>query len=174
MDSMSAALEPSSSSESISRAAVASCLPSLKSFLTRYQPHVQRAEQRRHLRVYVQGLVSGVERKSIEPIATAHGLYRRPLQHFVGAGKWSDAAVRNEMRRHIAQELGDAEGVLIIDGSGVPKKGDDSVGVARQYCGRLGKVDNCQIGIYTAYSSPRGAALVDSDIRDPEHPGGHH
>lgn len=165
---MSRVFEPSSSSEFISRAAVASCVPSLRSFLSRYQPLVQRAEQRQHLRVYVEGLVSGVERKSIEPIAAAHGLERRPLQHFVGAGKWSDGAVRDEMRCHIAQELGDPQGVLIIDGSGVHKQGSDSVGVARQYCGRLGKVDNCQIGIYTAYSTPRGVALVESDIYLPK------
>src|ERR1700732_2222499 len=82
--------------EVISRAAIATCMSSLATFLRRYQAQVQRAEQQRHLEVYVEGLVSGVERKSIEPIATAHGLYRRPLQHFVGAGKWSDGQIRDE------------------------------------------------------------------------------
>jgi SRSO17 transposase len=154
--------------ERISRAAVASCLSSLTSFLGRYQARLQRAEQERHLKVYVQGLVSGIERKSIEPIATAHGLYRRPLQHFVGAGKWSDDDVRHEMRRHIVEQIGDPAGVLILDGSGVHKQGAESVGVARQYCGRLGKIDNCQVGIYVAYSTLRGFTLVDADIYLPK------
>jgi SRSO17 transposase len=150
--------------EVIRSADVATCMASLAEFLKPYQAQLQRAEQERHLQVYVEGLVSGIERKSIEPIATAHGLYRRPLQHFVGAGKWADTAVRDEMRRHIAEELGDPAGVLIIDGSGVPKQGTESVGVARQYCGRLGKVDNCQMGIYVGYSTPRGFSLLEADI----------
>jgi len=154
--------------EVISREDVATCLDSLTEFLQPYQAQLQRVEQERHLEVYVQGLVSGLERKSIEPIATAHGLYRRPLQHFVGAGKWSDTAVRDQMRRHLVQEVGDPSGVLIIDGSAVHKQGHESVGVARQYCGRLGKVDNCQLGLYLAYSTPRSFTLLESDIYLPE------
>lgn len=154
--------------EHISGAAVANCLASLAAFLRPYQAQLQRAEQERHLQVYVEGLVSGIERKSIEPIATAHGLYRRPLQHFVGAGKWSDAQVRDQMRRHIVEQIGDPQGVLILDGSGVHKQGPESVGVARQYCGRLGKIDNCQVGIYVAYSTPRGFTLLDTDIYLPQ------
>jgi len=154
--------------EVINGAAVATCLASLVVFLRRYQAQVQRAEQQKHLQVYVEGLVSGLERKSIEPIATAHGLYRRPLQHFVGAGKWSDEEVRSEMRRHIVEEIGDPGGVLILDGSGVRKQGPESVGVARQYCGRLGKIDNCQVGIYVAYSTPRAFTLLDADLYLPK------
>src|SRR5437879_2252548 len=101
--------------EVIRGVAIATCMASLSIFLRRYQAQVQRAEQERHLQVYVEGMVSGIERKSIEPIATAHGLYRRPLQHFVGAGKWSDAQVRDEMRRHVVEEIGDPSGVLILD-----------------------------------------------------------
>lgn len=154
--------------EAISSRDVATCLDSLSEFLRPYQAQLQRVEQERHLQVYVQGLVSGLQRKSIEPIATAHGLYRRPLQHFVGAGKWSDTAVRDQMRRHIVAEIGDPAGVLIVDGSGFHKQGSESVGVARQYCGRLGKVDNCQLGLYLAYSTPRGFTLLESDIYLPE------
>jgi len=68
------------------------------------------------------------------------------------------------MRGHVAEEIGDAKGVLIVDGSGVKKQGPESVGVARQYCGRLGKIDNCQIGVYLAYSTPRGFTLLDTDL----------
>ena len=169
MDNMCFASVPSSPEpEVISSADVATCLTSLTEFLQPYQAQLQRVEQKGHLQVYVQGLVSGLRRKSIEPIATAHGLYRRPLQHFVGAGKWSDNAVRDQMRRHIVAEIGDPTGVLIVDGSAVPKKGSESVGVARQYCGRLGKVDNCQVGQYLAYSTPRGFTLLEGDIYLPE------
>jgi SRSO17 transposase len=144
------------------------CLDSLTRFTARYQPFVSRSEQAEHLAVYVEGLVSGLERKSIEPIATAHGLYRRPLQHFVGAGKWSDTAVRSELRRHVADEIGDPDGVLIMDGSGFEKSGPESVGVARQWCGRLGKVENCQVGVFLAYSTLRGAALLDAELYLPD------
>jgi SRSO17 transposase len=152
----------------IDGAAIATCLVSLSAFLDRYKPRFHRAEQEEHLEVYLEGLVSGIERKSIEPIATAHGLYRRPLQHFVGAGAWSDRKVRNEMREHVVEEIGDPQGVLILDGSGVKKQGSESVGVGRQYCGRLGKIDNCQVGIYLAYSTARGFTLLDADLYLPE------
>src|SRR5881392_1276986 len=154
--------------EIVDGAAVATCLTSLGMFLGRYKPRVQRAEQEEHLEVYLEGLVSGIERKSIEPIATAHGLYRRPLQHFVGAGAWSDPKVRTELRDHVVEEIGDPEGVFILDGSAVKKQGPESVGVARQYCGRLGKIDNCQLGIYLAYSTQRGFTLLDTDLYLPE------
>jgi SRSO17 transposase len=154
--------------EFIGGAALATCLASLAVFLDRYKPKVHRVEQEEHMEVYIEGLVSGIERKSIEPIATAHGLYRRPLQHFVGAGAWSDDRVRTEMRDHIVKEIGDPAGVLILDGSGVKKQGSDSVGVTRQYCGRLGKIENCQVGIYLAYSTPRGFTLLDTDLYLPK------
>jgi SRSO17 transposase len=116
----------------------------------------------------MEGLISGLERKSIEPIANAHDLYRRPLQHFVGAGKWRDLKLRVEMRAHIVQEIGSPDGVLVIDSSGFQKKGEESVGVARQWCGRLGKIDNCQIGVFVAYSAPGGHTLLDAELYLPE------
>jgi SRSO17 transposase len=140
----------------------------LDHFLDRYKPLMRRSEQREHLGIYVGGLMSGLERKSVEPIATLHGLYRRPLQHFVGAGVWSDEAVRREMRAQLVEEIGDEEGVLVIDGSGFKKQGSDSVGVARQWCGRLGKIDNCQIGVYVGYSTSKGQSLLDARLYMPE------
>jgi SRSO17 transposase len=147
---------------------IAQCVQSLSQFIDRYKPLVYRTEQETHLEIYLQGLVGGLERKSIEPIATAHGLYRRPLQHFVGAGKWSDPLIRTEMQHHVVEEIGDPNGVLVIDGSGFPKSGPESVGVQRQWCGRLGKIDNCQVGIFLAYSAPGGIALLDGDLYLPE------
>jgi SRSO17 transposase len=156
------------SSESVGASDVASCIGSLERFLERYRPLMSRSEQRTHMGVYLEGLLSSLERKSVEPIATMHGLYRRPLQHYIGAGLWSDRAVRNEMRAQLVEELGDPDGVFVLDGSGFHKQGVDSVGVARQWCGRLGKIDNCQIGVFLAYSTPKGHALIDAQLYLPE------
>ena len=139
-------------------------LSSLEHFLAPYQRLMARAEQRKHLGVFVGGLLSDLERKSVEPIATRIGLPRRPLQTFVGAGCWSDLRVREELRAQVAREIGDPDGVLVIDNSGFHKQGTDSVGVDRQWCGRLGKVDNCQIGYFLGYSTARGDALVDAQL----------
>jgi len=154
--------------ELVHSADIAKCISELRRFADRYKPLLGRSDQERHLDVYLEGLVSGLERKSIEPIANAHDLYRRPLQHFVGAGGWSDPALRAEMQRHIVEEVGSPEAVLVVDGSGFPKKGEDSVGVARQWCGRLGKVDNCQIGVFLAYSAPGANMLLDGELYLPK------
>jgi SRSO17 transposase len=147
---------------------IAKCLESLKTFSERYKPLLTRSDQEGHLSIYLAGLVGGLERKSIEPIANAHDLYRRPLQHFVGAGKWPDEKIRAELQKHVAEDIGDPDGVLVIDSSGFPKKGEESVGVARQWCGRLGKIENCQVGIFVAYASPGGYTLLDCELYLPE------
>jgi SRSO17 transposase len=159
---------PAIDDELVRPADISRCIAELSSFAERYKPMLVRADQEVHLGMYLEGLVSGLERKSIEPIANAHDVPRRALQHFVGAGKWSDAEMRSELQQHVVQEIGDPEGVLIIDGSGFPKKGEDSVGVARQWCGRLGKVDSCQLGVFVAYSAPRGSTLLDAELYLPE------
>jgi SRSO17 transposase len=147
---------------------IGECTGRLALFADRYKPLMVRSEQRQHLGVYLEGLVSGLERKSIEPIATAHGLYRRPLQRFVGAGRWDDGAFLEELRIHVGEEIGERDGVLIIDGSGFEKSGPESVGVDRQWCGRLGKVENCQVGVFLGYSTRGGQALVDAQLYLPE------
>ena len=147
---------------------IAGSVNQLNAFLERYTPLVYREEQRGHMQVYVEGLLGDLERKSVEPIATSHGLYRRPLQHFVGAGKWSDKATRTEMRSHIVEEISAPDGIIVIDGSTFPKSGEDSVGVARQWCGRLGKTENCQVGVYLVYSARGCRVLLDGDIYLPE------
>ena len=147
---------------------VASCAGRLEVFLQRYLPCFHRAEQRAHAVSILRGKLSGLQRKTTEPIATQAGQQRRPLQLFVGAGGWQDAAVTGELRRHVAAELEDPEGVFILDGSGFAKKGTASCGVARQWCGRLGKVDNCQVGVFLAYAAPRGHVLLDARLYLPE------
>src|SRR5438094_6480511 len=73
-----------------------------------------------------------------------------------------------ELRCQVAEVLADPQAVLVLDGSGFPKKGTESCGVSRQWCGRLGKVDNCQTGVFIAYAAPRGCALVDAQLYLPE------
>src|SRR5205807_10540227 len=93
---------------------------------------------------------------------------RKPVHHFVGAGRWDDEGVMTELRRHVAAELADAAAVFVLDPSAFAKSGSDSCGVARQWCGRLGKVDNCQLGVFLAYVSARGQALVDRRLYLPQ------
>jgi len=147
---------------------VGGCADRLTGFLARYLPLFYREEPRKHLRLAVEGRLSGLQRKTSEPIAREADVPRRGLQRFVGAGEWDDEAAMAELRRHAGEELGDPQGVLILDPSGFAKKGQDSCGVARQWCGRLGKVDNCQVGVYLAYASPAGSALVDRQLYLPE------
>jgi SRSO17 transposase len=144
--------------------AVRSCADRLTAFVQRYLPHFYRAEQRRHALTVLQGKLSGLERKTTEPIATQAGQARRNLQQFVGGGGWDDRAVLGELHRHVAAELGHPDGVGGLDSSAFPKKGDDSCGVARRWCGRLGKRDNCQVGVFLAYAAPRGCALLDARL----------
>ncbi|KAF0168588.1 MAG: hypothetical protein FD161_4966 [Limisphaerales bacterium] len=148
----------------ITPADVASCAGRLEGFVQRYLPCFHRAEQRLHAGSILRGKLSGLQRKTTEPIAIQSGQQRRPLQLFVGAGGWQDAAVTGELRQHVAAELGDPEGVFILDSSGFAKQGTESCGVARQWCGRLGKIDNCQVGVFLAYAAPRGQVLLDARL----------
>ena len=144
------------------------CTVHLSQFIQRYLPCFYREEQRHHAEVLLKGKLSGLQRKTTEPIAQDGAHRRRPLQLFVGAGGWDDDTVLAELRRHVHEQLGDADGVLVLDPSGFPKKGTQSCGVARQWCGCLGKIDNCQVGVFLAYVSPRGKALLGGRLFLPE------
>ena len=152
----------------VSAAAVRSCGRRLERFLQRYLPRFYRVEQHALARVVLQGKLSDLQRKTAEPIACQAGRPRKPVQHFVGAGAWDDEAVMAELRRHVAEELAAPDAVLVLDGSGFPKSGDASCGVARQWCGRLGKVENCQVGLFLAYVTAAGYAPVDRQLYLPE------
>src|SRR5271168_567912 len=149
-------------------ATVRGCEERLTSFLQRYLPLFYRVEQRDHARVVIEGKLSGLERKTCEPIARRVGEKRKPIQIFVGAGAWDDEAVMRELRVDVGEEIGDPDGILIIDGSAFVKKGDESCGVKRQWCGRLGKVENCQVGVFMAYATARGHAPLDRQLFLPE------
>jgi SRSO17 transposase len=152
----------------VSPAAVRGCLGRLRSFLARYLPLFYRQEQRDLAEVVLHGKLSGLQRKTAEPIAYLAGRHRKPVQHFVGAGAWDDEAVMAQLRRHVAETFADKDAVLVLDGSGFAKKGEASCGVQRQWCGRLGKVENCQVGLFLAYVSQQGGALVDRQLYLPE------
>jgi SRSO17 transposase len=137
-------------------------------FLDRYAPCFQRAEQRRHLRLILDGKLSSLTRKTCEPIAHHLGVRRENLQDFVGSSPWDDDAVLAELRRHVVEEWADPDGVIALDGSGFPKKGEHSCGVQRQYCGRLGKVENCQVGVFLGYACASGHTLLDRRLYLPE------
>jgi SRSO17 transposase len=116
---------------------------------------------------FLRGLLSDLERKSIEPIAERLGQYRRPLQYFIGESDWDHRPMLDLLCQQVVGDLGEASGVLVIDSSAFPKKGRDSVGVTRQWCGRLGKKENCQLGVFLGYVSNKGHALVDERLYMP-------
>src|SRR3954471_4879892 len=141
--------------------AVRDCGDRLARFLERYLPRFRRVEQRHNAALVIRGLLGGLQRKTCEPIAVEAGVHRKPIQFLVGAGKWDDESVMAELRGHAGEELGDDRAVLILDASTFPKSGSDSCGVGRQWCGRLGKQENCQRGIFLAYAAARGYAPLD-------------
>jgi SRSO17 transposase len=128
-----------------------------------------RSEPRTHFFDYMVGQFSKLERKSIEPIALGvEGGTIRGMQRFISDVSWDEEQMRWNYHQLVADTLGAPDGVLIFDETGFAKKGYHSVGVARQYCGSLGKVENCQVGVFAAYASRQGYALVDKRLFLPE------
>lgn len=143
-------------------------LERLKEFLAPFTALLVRREQREHGGSFIRGLLSDLERKSVEPIAVEFEGDRQDLQHFIGVSNWDHRPMLDELVRQVAAELGSADGVLVLDPSAFPKKGDHSVGVARQWCGRLGKVENCQLGVFLGYASNKGHTVVDERLYLPD------
>jgi SRSO17 transposase len=143
-------------------------LERLQEFVRPFAASLQQAEQREHAQEYVAGLVSNVKRKNIESIAYLHEQDRQPLQKFIGQKPWDARPLIGELARQIGATLGEADGVLAFDPSGMVKQGKASVGVARQWCGRVGKVENCQVGVYLGYVSRKEHALVDTRLYLPK------
>jgi SRSO17 transposase len=145
----------------------------LAAYHAEYAGLYKRREQRQWAKFYLSGQLSDLERKTVEPMvlaskgADANAI--RAVQQFLGEGTWSDEAILAQREKLLAADIGEDDGVLIFDGSGFPKKGDHSVGVARQYCGSLGKVANCQHGVFAAYAASVGYTFVDRRLYLPEH-----
>lgn len=119
-----------------------------------------RNESREHFLNYMSGQFSELERKSIQPIAlNIKGGNVRTMQRFISDAPWEDDKIMAKYRNLVAFDLQSQDGVLIFDESGFAKKRNDSIRVSKQYCGNLGKVDNCQVGVFAAYASETGYSL---------------
>jgi SRSO17 transposase len=152
----------------VSPALLAGSLDRLEAFVKPFARLLVRREQRQHALDFVSGLLSDVDRKNTESIAYRHDQEREELQHFIGQSNWDHRPLLGELARQVGQELGRSDAVLVFDPSGFPKKGKESVGVQRQWCGRLGKVDNCQVAVYLGYVSAAEHALVNERLYLPE------
>jgi SRSO17 transposase len=141
----------------------------LHGFHTAFHDCFVRSEPRDHFFHYMVGQFSSLDRKSIEPIALqVEGGNVRAMQRGISDAIWDEAQMLCTYHRLVEEDMGAPDGAVIMDESGFPKKGHDSVGVARQYCGALGKVENCQVGVFAAYASQHGYALVDKRLFMPE------
>jgi SRSO17 transposase len=132
----------------------------------------QRREQREWSVFYLRGQLADLERKTVEPMVLAlHGpdlAAVRAGQQFLGEGAWADGPILVRHQQLVAESLGEPDGAVIFDGSGFPKQGTHSVGVAPQYCGALGKIANCQQGVFAAYTSRKGYTFLDRRLYMPE------
>jgi SRSO17 transposase len=135
----------------------------------RFGPRFARAESRQRALAYVRGLLSPIERKNGWQLAEQAG-ERHPdnFQHLLNRATWSAEAVRDDLQRYVSESLGDPQAVLVVDETGFLKKGTKSAGVARQYSGTAGKIDNCQIGVFLAYASPKGRTWLDRELYLPQ------
>ena len=140
-----------------------------RDFHAYFAPLFGRRETRDHSRHYLQALlVQSGERRNAENLSETVPASARVMQRFLAESPWDDAAVIGRLQEYLGPRLGHPDAVWVLDGSDFPKQGRKSVGVARQYCGRLGKVASCEAGMFLAYVSPLGRALVDKRLYLPE------
>jgi SRSO17 transposase len=135
----------------------------------RLRPRFARAEMRIRSRRYLLGLLGGAARKNGWQLAEAAG-ERTPhgMQDLLSRAVWDAEAVRDDLRAYVVEHLGDPNAVLVVDETGFLKKGTKSVGVQRQYSGTAGRIENCQLGVFLAYASPRGRAFLDRALYLPQ------
>jgi SRSO17 transposase len=127
-----------------------------------------RSEPRARVREYVSGLVAGLERKNGWTLAEAAGEASPDgMQRLLRVADWDTREVRDDVRDYVVETLGHPDGVLIADETGFLKKGTRSAGVQRQYSGTAGRTENCQIGVFLAYASASGHALIDRELYIP-------
>jgi SRSO17 transposase len=139
-------------------------LERLEAFVEPFAKCLWRTEQAEHALEFVSGLISDLDRKNSESIAYRHDQDRKNLQHFIGQAEWDHQPLMLELARQVGRSLGRPDGVLVFDPSGFAKKGAHSVGVQRQWCGRLGKIENCQVAVYLGYVSAEEHALVNTRL----------
>ena len=141
----------------------------LTALQARIAPRFARAEVRARAGHYLAGLLAPVERRNGWQLAEALG-ERTPdgVQRFLRTAQWDADAVRDDLRAYVVEHLGDDQAVLVIDETGFLKKGTKSAGVARQYSGTAGRIENSQIGVFLAYASPYGQAFLDRALYLPK------
>jgi SRSO17 transposase len=142
----------------------------LEELHTRIAHHFLRPEVRERAYRYLSGLLADVGRKNSWQMAEAIGeVTPRGVQHLLNDARWDPHAVRDDLREYVVEHLGDEKsGVLVVDETGFLKKGEKSVGVARQYTGTAGKKENCQVGVFLCYASKEGAAFIDRALYLPK------
>ena len=148
-------------------------LPRFQQFMNRFGPLLEDDTRVARADAYLRGLLLDADdNKNAETIAlNAYGddpSQVRMTQHFLGQAPWPYLPLRGELARWVDEDFGDDDGILIVDESGFAKCGDKSVGVARQYCGATGKIDNCQVGVSLAYASRHGHTLLDTRLYLPQ------
>ncbi|HEV2122360.1 MAG TPA: IS701 family transposase [Chloroflexota bacterium] len=141
----------------------------LESLHSRLAPHFARTEPRQRVRVYVEGLLGGAERRNGWHLAEAAGeATPYGMQRLVASASWNADQVRDDLQQYVVEHLGTPDAVLVLDETGFLKKGSKSAGVARQYSGTAGRIENCQIGVFLAYAAPEGVALMDRALYLPK------
>lgn len=140
----------------------------MTNFMEMFKPAFRRAEQLTHSQTYLQGLLGDAPRKNVEQMALGLGEKVRSLQYFVGQSPWAEEPVIAIHQQQVGGTLGEADGVALIDESSVVKQGSESVGVAAQYCGSVGKIPNGQVGVYLGYASRKGYSLLEGRLFMPD------
>src|SRR5271163_2984788 len=135
-------------------------LPRVHLFLEPFLQSLSGPSKKQHALEYATGLMSGLKHKTGEGIAYLYDQDRQGIQKFVGQMPWDHQPLLRTLAADVGNDLNEPDGVIVFDPSAFPKKGDKSVGVARQWCGRLGKTENCQVGIYMAYVTRKDHAIV--------------
>jgi SRSO17 transposase len=142
--------------------------PKLECFLGRFADCFTRKDTRAHLGVYVRGQLSHLPEKSVEPIALEAGVAPRTLQEFLSQLKWDDNRLRDRVQEIVRTEHAGAHAIGIIDETSDPKKGDKTPGVQKQWCGRLGKLENCLVTVHLGYAVDDFHCLLDGELFLPE------
>ncbi len=156
-------------SETVGQQTVRSWVKELDALSERIAPHFRRIEVRRRVQAYLRGLLGPAERKNSWQLAEEAG-ESTPygIQHLLGRANWNADEVRDDLREYVVERLEDRDATLVIDETGFLKKGTESCGVKRQYTGTAGKKENCQVGVFLAYASPKGTAFIDRELYLPE------
>lgn len=142
--------------------------PELTRFLHQFDDCFGRVTTRRYLDLYVEGQLSNLPRKSIEPIADAFGEPPRNLQEFLSQFQWDEQAVRARLQQYVARRHAHLQSVGVIDETSFVKKGDQTACVQRQHCGAVGKIENCVVSVHLGYATPEFYSLMDGEVYLPE------